>query len=151
MISANACGGLTSDPAAAGAALPTLGGVSAGPHLASASLSTDERRTLERFVALLDERLGRGLVSVWLYGSRARGEPPHPESDVDVLVVTAAGAPDRDLVHELLFDVTEAEGTNPFRFSVQVVDRDWVDGRRRIRSFFIQEVDRDKLVLAGSR
>jgi predicted nucleotidyltransferase len=116
---------------------------------ASTSLSADERRTLERFLALLDERLGDRVVSVWLYGSRASGEPPHPESDVDMLAVTAGGERDRDLVHEILFDAADLEGTNPFRFSIQVVDPAWVDGRREIESFFIQEVDRDKLVLAG--
>lgn len=117
--------------------------------LSRATLAPEERRAVARFVELLEERLGEGLISAWLYGSRARREPPHDESDVDVMVVTAFGGRDADLVDELLWDAAELEGANPMSFSVQVVDPDWIEDRRRIRSFFIQEVDRDKLVLAG--
>jgi predicted nucleotidyltransferase len=124
--------------------------MSVSSHLESSSLSPTERRTLERFLALLEQRLGTRIVSVWLYGSRARGEDPHPESDVDLMVVSEGGTRDRDVVHELLFDAADYVGENPFRFSVQVVDPAWVRGRREIRSFFIQEVDRDKRVLAGA-
>ena len=56
------------------------------------------------------------------------GEPPHDESDV-------VGTPPS----------WRARTRSP----VQVVDPDWIEGRRGIESFFIQEVDRDKLVLAG--
>ncbi len=41
---------------------------------------------LDRFVAVLEERFGADLVSVVLYGSRARGTE-RPDSDVDLLVV----------------------------------------------------------------
>ncbi|HEX3609492.1 MAG TPA: hypothetical protein VHU14_07495 [Solirubrobacterales bacterium] len=43
-----------------------------------------------------------------------------------------------------------AEGESSFTYSVHVYDPDWLHGRREIESFFIGEVDRDKLVLAGS-
>jgi hypothetical protein len=43
----------------------------------------------------------------------------------------------------------DAEGDSPVYFSLRVFDIDWLRGRRRIDSFFIQEVDRNKLVLAG--
>ncbi len=42
-----------------------------------------------------------------------------------------------------------AEGANPLVFSIQVYEPDRVADRRRIRSFFFQEVDRDKIVLFG--
>jgi predicted nucleotidyltransferase len=57
--------------------------------LAEASLSTDERTLLERFIEELRERLGDDLHAVWLFGSRARGEQPASDSDVDVLVLVA--------------------------------------------------------------
>jgi uncharacterized protein len=41
---------------------------------------------LERYVALLEERFGEDLVSVVLFGSRARGTA-RPDSDVDLVVV----------------------------------------------------------------
>ncbi|MGH2798456.1 MAG: nucleotidyltransferase domain-containing protein [Solirubrobacterales bacterium] len=115
----------------------------------AASLTSRERLAVERLAGLLDERLGDRLMSVWLYGSRARGERPHPESDVDVMVVTTDADRDRDLVSELSWATAESEGVNPFSLSVHVVDPAWVEGRRGIRSFFMQEVDRDKVVLAG--
>ena len=46
------------------------------PTVAETSLTALERATLERFVELLERALGDDLGSVWLYGSRARGEPP---------------------------------------------------------------------------
>jgi predicted nucleotidyltransferase len=52
------------------------------PSLAEASLSETDRRTLERFVERLEEELRPRLSSVWLYGSRARGELPHRESAI---------------------------------------------------------------------
>lgn len=53
--------------------------------LTAASLRPTERRALERLVELLEDELGgAGLETIWLYGSRARGEPDHEDSDVDV-------------------------------------------------------------------
>lgn len=118
-------------------------------RLESTSLTPDERRAVERLVGSLEQHLGDRLASMWLYGSRARGERPRPESDVDVIVVTTGGRDDRDLINRLSWDAAEAEGMNPVTLAVHVFDPAWVQERREIRSFFIQEVDRDKLVLAG--
>jgi predicted nucleotidyltransferase len=43
-------------------------------------------RSLQRDVAALEQRFGADLVSVVLFGSRARGDAK-PGSDIDVLVV----------------------------------------------------------------
>jgi predicted nucleotidyltransferase len=120
------------------------------PTLADASLTPIERRVLERLVRLLEEEYGDGLRGVWLYGSRARGEPPHPESDVDLLVVAPRDDWQSHLrVSRLISEAAAAEGANPFDFAALVYDPERVAQRREIRSFFIQEVDRDKIVLAG--
>lgn len=125
--------------------IPCVGSV------ADASLSDRERRVVDRLIALLDTELGEQLIGVWLYGSRARGEETRPSSDVDLLVITSGGR-ERDFrrVSELAMDAAEAEGLDPFRLSTRVADPGWIDGRREIDSFFIREVDRDKVVLAGS-
>lgn len=119
--------------------------------LAKASLSGQERRVVERFVERLRAELGGELVEVWLYGSRARGEEPGPESDVDLLVITRGGR-ERDFrrVINIAMDAAEAEGVDPFAVSTLVADPDWIEGRRAIASFFMREVDRDKIVVAGS-
>jgi hypothetical protein len=48
-----------------------------------------------------------------------------------------------------LIAAVEAEGDSPPYYSLRFCDADWLIDRRRIRSFFFAEVDRDKLVLAG--
>jgi predicted nucleotidyltransferase len=119
-------------------------------RLTAAQLTEREHRTVERFASRLADALGGDLRALWLYGSRARGTA-HPESDVDLLVIADGG---RDRYGRIAGDLSEeaaiAEGESPFSYSVHVHDSGWVQGRRAIESFFIQEVDRDKIVLAGS-
>lgn len=104
-----------------------------------------------RFVGVLEGELGDDLRAVWLYGSRARGEPPHPDSDVDLLII-AEGGHERysRRAMDLSDEAAYAEDESPFTYSVHVHDPEWLRRRREIESFFIAEVDRDKLVLAGS-
>ena len=119
-------------------------------QLNAAQLSQGERRVVARFASRLTDRLGSDLHGLWLYGSRAR-RAAHPESDVDLLVIADGG---RDRYGRIAGDLSEevaiAEGESPFNYSVHVHDPEWLHGRRAIESFFIQEVDRDKIVLAGS-
>lgn len=89
-------------------------------------------------------------MSIWLFGSRARGEAPQEFSDVDVIVVTRDERRDRRLVSDLAWQAAEVEGMNPFQLAAHVRDPEWVDERRAIESFFMREVDRDKIVLLGS-
>ena len=118
------------------------------PTLAEALLSAPERRALERFARELERDLGNELRGVWLYGSRARGERTGPESDVDLLVITDR-AHERDRLSEMLDQAAEAEGADRFFFSIQIYDLDWLAERRGTGAFFVREVDRDRIVLAG--
>ncbi len=118
--------------------------------LAQATLSATERRVLDRFVELLRAEFGQRLRSAWLYGSRARGERPRPESDVDVLVVVDRELPgDFFRAVDLMIEAAEAEGANPVFFSAQLYGAERVRQRRELRSFFMLEVDRDRIVLFG--
>jgi predicted nucleotidyltransferase len=118
--------------------------------LARTSLDPKEQRALERLTRLVEEEFGSHLVGLWLYGSRARGEPPSEDSDVDLLLVSSRGRRDDDLrAIELAFEAAEAEGLNPMLFSIKLYSPERLAQRRSIESFFIQEVDRDKIVLAG--
>jgi predicted nucleotidyltransferase len=119
-------------------------------RLSATQLTEGERRTIKRFASRLGNVLGDDLRGLWLYGSRARGTA-HRESDVDLLVIADGG---RDRYGRMAGDLSEevaiAEGESPFNYSVHVHDPEWLRDRREIDSFFIQEVDRDKIVLAGS-
>jgi predicted nucleotidyltransferase len=128
--------------------------------LATAALNETERRVVQRIVDRLRSEVGPDLLAVWLYGSRARGEAdptetdPDLRSDVDLLAIVD---PSRDVAElkwwaqQMLEAEGDAEGDSPVYYSLRVFDVDWLRGRRQIRSFFIQEVDRDKLVLAGDK
>ncbi len=119
--------------------------------LATAALDVAERRTLDRLVELIRDEFGERLEAVWLYGSRARGER-HEESDVDVMVVVGERSDeDSRRAHRLARRATETEGTWSTLLSVRVRDREWIEDRRAIGSFFLQEVDRDRIVLYGER
>lgn len=119
-------------------------------RLNAAQLTENERQTVEHFASRLGNALGGDLRALWLYGSRARGSA-HPESDIDLLVI-ADGGQDRygRLAGDLSEEAAIAAGESPFDYSVHVHDPEWLQSRREIESFFIQEVDRDKIVLAGS-
>jgi predicted nucleotidyltransferase len=124
------------------------------PNLATTSLSADERALLERFAAQLSDRLGPSLHAVWLFGSRARGEAPsHNDSDVDLLVLVDDDSWEgKRPVHEAFDEATHDLGLErlSFSFVVHIHTPKWLEGRRAIKSFFIAEVDRDKVVIAGS-
>lgn len=120
------------------------------PTVAEASLTDDERAVIALLVAALRERLGDRVRSVWLFGSRARGERPRPDSDVDLLIVSEGGSKlDGPVVNEVIWDVVWDAGLNPFAFTTVVWDPARLSQRRAIKSFFAQEVDRDKIVLYG--
>jgi predicted nucleotidyltransferase len=118
--------------------------------LTAAALTDRERETVLLFISSLGDALGDDLLALWLYGSRARGKK-HADSDIDLLVIADGG---RDRYQRIAWDLSEdaavASGESPFSYSVHVHDPEWLRRRREIESFFIREVDRDKLVLAGS-
>jgi predicted nucleotidyltransferase len=125
--------------------------------LSQATLSAPERDVVGRLVGRLEDELADDLHAIWLYGSRARGEAsiaetdPDLKSDIDLMVIAEGGRQRYSAkVHELAYKAAVDGGESPVWYSVFVFDPDWLRGRREIKSFFIQNVDRDKLVLAGS-
>ena len=118
--------------------------------LAEASLTLKERRALDRLVSELQNEFGVRLRSVWLYGSRARGERTRPESDIDLIVVLDRRSMEEDRrVLETVGRVADQAGVSRVLLSTLVYDVDRIAQRPEIESFFIQEVDRDKIVLYG--
>jgi len=122
------------------------------PTFAQASLNTDERALLTRFAAELSREEEVEPHAVWLFGSRARGEQPGEYSDVDVLVLVEDASWDGKMrVHAALQAAAHALGLQALTlsFSIHINTPTWLQQRREIHSFFIAEVDRDKIVLSG--
>ena len=122
-------------------------------------LTPRERRVVERLLGWLRDELDSDLLAVWLFGSRARGDAdlgeldPDRRSDVDMLVLvdSADTTALRWKLRPRLEAIADEEGESPVWFSVMAYDAERLRERRQIRSFFIQEVDRDKVVLLGDR
>src|ERR1019366_3251234 len=120
--------------------------------LADTSLQPDEQALVEEFVQELRQHLAEQLHAVWLFGSRARGEQPSSESDVDLLVlVDHASWDDRMQVRKMLDQAARKLDLEAlaWSFSVHVHTPQWLAERREIKSFFIAEIDRDKVALSG--
>jgi predicted nucleotidyltransferase len=116
--------------------------------LTGTSLSAQERALLERFAGDLRSQSENPLHAIWLFGSRARGETPSEDSDVDVLVLVDDDSWDaKARIHDTLQTAARALGLQPltWSFSVHIHTPQWLAQRREIRSFFVAEVDRDKV------
>jgi predicted nucleotidyltransferase len=121
-------------------------------------LTDRERRVVERLLRWLREELADELLAVWLFGSRARGEAdigetdPDRRSDVDLMVVVGPGTDPGRIKWDLaprLEEIADDEGDSPVWYSVLIYDSERLGERRRIHSFFLQEVDHDNVVLLG--
>lgn len=78
---------------------------------------------------------------------RARGEW-RDDSDIDLLVLLKDDVASYDMdVIQAAVDVNLAHGRYPL--SVRTRDLEWLRGRREVGSFFVGEVDRDKVALYG--
>jgi predicted nucleotidyltransferase len=119
------------------------------PALADAALDEQERALLSRLVDVLHDNYGDDLHAVWLYGSRARGERSHDESDVDVLVITRGERSDKQLI-PLTWAVLDELAIRAVPVDVRQRSLGWVEDRRRVDSFFVRDLDRDKIVLYGA-
>jgi hypothetical protein len=118
------------------------------PSLATASLDAAERRALQGFVGLLQERFADDLDAVWLYGPRVRGERPQDESELQLLVLLRhSSRSDRVTALELLWQAALAERATEGYFSIRVSDRASPERRRAIDEFLAREVEPDGIAL----
>jgi predicted nucleotidyltransferase len=118
------------------------------PALAQATLEEPEQALLNRLVAALRAAYGDDLYGVWLYGSRARGERTHDESDIDVMVITRSERSDERLI-PLTWSVMDELSFGGTPVDVRQRSLAWIKDRREIDSFFLRDLDRDKIVLYG--
>lgn len=116
--------------------------------LLDTSLTEAERRAVELFVERLRGQLGEHLVAVWLFGSSARGEGRREDSDVDLMVISTGGGEDERIVSRVRGEIAFS-GPTYVDLAAHVWDPARLARRREIESFFVRELDRDKIVLHG--
>jgi predicted nucleotidyltransferase len=92
-------------------------------EIRDSKLTDIERSAVEDLKQRLEQVLGKNLIKVVLYGSKARGDP-HRDSDIDILVFVHTY---NAAVHEQVYDIDwEVFCANDFAvpISVQVIDEE---------------------------
>jgi predicted nucleotidyltransferase/uncharacterized protein (UPF0332 family) len=117
--------------------------------LAATSLGAKEHRSLDRFLASVRHELGDDLLAVWLYGSRARGEPARDWTDVDLMVVTTRGEADWERIWDLAKAAGSPEGGDAPDLMILAESPKSLAEMRAKGSFLLKEVERDAVVLLG--
>lgn len=118
--------------------------------LDEASLDPRERSVVEQLAEALRGRFGSRFVGLWLYGSRARGERRRDFSDVDLMVILEpATFEDQREAQRRALELAMAADLWDTEISVRVRDRAWLRERRAVAAFFVAELDRDRIVIAG--
>ena len=108
------------------------------------SLTADERTWLRRYKAALDEQFPGLIEELLLYGSKARGDD-HPESDLDILIITRDV--DRATHHSMRWVGYMLAAMSSALPSNMVYTRtDW-DQRKTIRLPLVREVEQDAIPL----
>lgn len=105
-----------------------------------AGLTTTDRQAIQLFDDRLRQAFPRKVISVQLFGSKARGEATY-ESDVDVLVVLRDGTwqDDRKIIR-LAARVWTETGVN---VSPKVYTQSKIADMRRRGNVFLQSVEQD--------
>jgi hypothetical protein len=112
----------------------------------SLRLTEVEQHALSEFVAQLQDRLNSNLVSVTLFGSRARGAGG-PDSDLDVLVVVERDdLAVRRTIHYLAADIWLTHG--PF-ISARIWSRERMERMAREPTLLARNIQRDGINLFG--
>lgn len=103
-------------------------------------LDKKDKLGLEKFKTALEKAIGKDLVEVKLFGSKARGDA-RKDSDIDVLVITATG--DRrisDVIYSIVTDILLEDGIS---ISPKVMGRKDYDPLYKMGTPFIRNVVRD--------
>ena len=101
-------------------------------------LTTNEGEALTRFKVALESLLGENLVSLRLFGSRARGEGT-PESDLDVLVLVRSKDP--NLCRRIVDAALEADLTYDTNLAPTILTLAEFDRNREYYTPFYRNVE----------
>ncbi len=107
-------------------------------------LEKQEETALKRFKEILTEQFGREIVSIHLFGSRARGNA-HQESDIDILVLTRRD--DWKLKEQIGKVATQILLDHGIYLSVKVFGQTFHRKLVKVGSLFIRNIQREGILL----
>lgn len=107
-------------------------------------ISKTEEKAIREFKTQLSQKLGKDIISIQLFGSKARGDF-HKESDVDVLIVLKRKMrKSEDFIIGLTTDLALKYGVN---ISPIILSRKDYNYQKRLPSIFIQILQREAISL----
>ena len=107
-------------------------------------LSKREREVVGSFVAELREKLGDEILSIRLFGSKARGDS-NEESDIDIFILVKEKTPDiRDRLAGVATDYDIEYG---LPLSTVLYDLFEYQRNKELGSFFFESVEREGIAL----
>jgi len=107
-------------------------------------LSKTEKRVIDAFVRALKEKLGDEIVSIRLFGSKARGDF-YQDSDIDIFILVKEKK--RPVIDEL--DEIAANCVFHYDLPLSPVVYDMFEYRKNkeLRSFFFENVEKEGILL----
>ena len=108
------------------------------------TLKTAEQHALERFKVILESLLADNLISLRLFGSRARGEGTD-ESDLDVLVVLQRK--DRAICRRIVEEALETDLVYDTNLAPTILSAEEYQQNREYQTPFYLNVERESLPL----
>ena len=108
------------------------------------ALSTEEKSALKNFKTFLKQILGKQLIELKLFGSKARGED-RPNSDLDVLIIVAT---DDWHIRDKVYDVaTDVLLQMDVCISPKVISKNKFDQLHGEGTSFIHNVSKDAITV----
>lgn len=107
-------------------------------------LNKTEREVIYSFAKELREKLGDEILSIWLFGSKAKGAF-HKDSDIDVFILVKEKTP---VIHNKLAEIT-ANYDIEYSLPLSTVLYDLFEYRKNkeLGSFFFENVEKEGIVL----
>lgn len=106
-------------------------------------LSKKEWLVIKKFKIALKKALGRNLVEVRLFGSKARGDA-QKDSDIDVIIIVDGDWHMCDIVYDIVTSILLEEG---IFISPKVINKADYDHLYKIGTPFIKNVIRDGIII----
>ena len=107
-------------------------------------LNQEETKVLKEFKRRVQEQFPGELVNMLVFGSKSRGDATD-ESDIDVIVITHSD--DKKPTKNIRYAGYDLEIEHGIILSIQVYSERHINYLRNIPTQFIQNVDREALVI----